>query len=324
MTLYSVAGVRRVAKLAVTSGVAASWASAFRFVGRLRHQRVPRWSSAGDCRVLLVAPHPDDEVYGCGGTLLRHLAEGDRVVVSVATDGRRSRALGVPPAQTAQIRRREAVDAVGELGAELRWLGLPEGDWRPGDLAPLLAEILDDERPDIVYAPSRVDFHPEHLRVAAEVSEALSGQGKDDLLVRIYGVQVPLTPRLANLVTPMAKQEGRWRAALDRHVSQRGSLRSAVRLRRYAAGLHRAGMLAEEFWEVSSATYRTLHTHDVFEGIADSTPFRGIRDLPFSDPLAYLVGGRERSRLHRLAQSGSPREGRKLGERGSAWGSSIP
>ena len=35
--------------------------------------------------VLVVAPHPDDETLGCGGTLLRHTSNGDRVVWLIVT-----------------------------------------------------------------------------------------------------------------------------------------------------------------------------------------------------------------------------------------------
>ena len=39
--------------------------------------------------VLVLAPHPDDEVLGCGGTICRHVAAGDSVTVLVATRGTR-------------------------------------------------------------------------------------------------------------------------------------------------------------------------------------------------------------------------------------------
>lgn len=260
--------------------------------------------------MVVVAPHPDDEVYGCGGSLLRHVNVGDRVVVVIVTDGGRSRAAGLSPAEAPLVRRREAEEAVWELGAELRWLGLPEGEWTPGDLTSLLGQVLEEDRPDLVYAPSRVDFHPEHLRVAARLSEALRHASRlaSGPRIRVYAVQVPLTPLLANLVTPLAGQEARWRAALDRHRSQRGTLRGAVRLRRYAASLHRAGRLAEELWEMSCDEYRTLHK-DPAAWLGVSTGFRGIRSLPFADPLAYRVGRRERVRLRELVETGSPEEG---------------
>src|SRR5688500_13357690 len=50
-------------------------------------------ASPGGLRVLVVAPHPDDEVAGCAGTILLHRGAGDAVTVLKATDGRRSRAL---------------------------------------------------------------------------------------------------------------------------------------------------------------------------------------------------------------------------------------
>ena len=35
--------------------------------------------------VLVITPHPDDETLGCGGTLLRHIAEGDKVYWLIGT-----------------------------------------------------------------------------------------------------------------------------------------------------------------------------------------------------------------------------------------------
>ncbi len=38
-------------------------------------------------RVLVIAPHPDDETLGCGGTLLKHIAAGDQVSWLIVTRG---------------------------------------------------------------------------------------------------------------------------------------------------------------------------------------------------------------------------------------------
>ena len=38
-------------------------------------------------RIIVFAPHPDDEVFGCGGAILRQVAEGGAVQVVVLTDG---------------------------------------------------------------------------------------------------------------------------------------------------------------------------------------------------------------------------------------------
>ena len=247
--------------------------------------------------MLVVAPHPDDEVAGCGGAILAHRRYGDRVRVAVATDGRRSRALGMDAERTAAVRRGEAEAAAAELDVELDWLGLPEGEWRISTLADRLAEILRRECPEIVYAPSRIDFHPEHERVARALARALDAAQGGDPEVRIYAAQVPLTPRLANLVVEVDLEAPRLVGALGAHRSQLGSLERCLRRRLYAGRLYRLPAAGETFWRVTSRQYRRLHQEP--PDIPLHHTFRGLRYYAWSDPLAYLRGLGERRRLAR-------------------------
>jgi LmbE family N-acetylglucosaminyl deacetylase len=48
-------------------------------------------------RVLIVAAHPDDEVLGCGGTIARHVAEGDDVHLLFVADGETARGMKARP-----------------------------------------------------------------------------------------------------------------------------------------------------------------------------------------------------------------------------------
>src|SRR5258706_3541998 len=52
-------------------------------------------------RLLVLAPHPDDEVIGCGGLVALHLREGRKVHVAVATDGAQA---GVAPQRESESR----------------------------------------------------------------------------------------------------------------------------------------------------------------------------------------------------------------------------
>ena len=75
--------------------------------------------------ILAIGAHPDDLDISCGGTLLRFRRAGENVVMCVVTDGR-ANPLG-DPEQVSARRRREAQASAGLLGAELVWLGFPDG-----------------------------------------------------------------------------------------------------------------------------------------------------------------------------------------------------
>ena len=126
-------------------------------------------------RILVVAPHPDDEVVGCGGTLALAAARGAVIHVVVVFDG----ALGDParryPDQDYPERRqREALRAGAHLGVErYTFWGLPEGhlatDAELDAGAARLAELVAEFAPDVILTPWDEDDHVDHRTVARAV-----------------------------------------------------------------------------------------------------------------------------------------------------------
>src|SRR5437879_10762010 len=114
--------------------------------------------------VLVIAPHPDDESIGCGGTLRLHSARGDRIVAVFLTSGE----LGLkhlPRKRAWRIREREARQAAKILGlSKLIFLHLP--DWLVGNdlrrAADALRPALKRESPELIYLPHPVAWHPDH------------------------------------------------------------------------------------------------------------------------------------------------------------------
>ncbi len=120
----------------------------------------------GPGEVVVVAPHPDDEVLGVGGTVAR-LHELGRVVRVVAvTDGEASHpgSVAVTAQELAARRADESVRALRHLGvtAPVERLGVPDGHVADHEeqLAHRLEELVVGAA--LVLAPWREDGHPDH------------------------------------------------------------------------------------------------------------------------------------------------------------------
>ena len=277
---------------AADRGAAAVWRAAFRCLGLFR-PRTTTWTPPGGQRVLVIAPHPDDEALGCGGTIAAHVAAGDTVSVAIVTDGRMSRARNLEPDAMAAARLREAGAAARYLGVgDLRWFGLPEGGWSGAQLETRIADTIRDVSPDLIYAPSRLDYHPEHRGVAGSLANVVP----DDVDVCVYTLHVPLG-RLANRFVDVSARMDGIAELFGLYATQQASLERGLRLRRYAAGRIAGAAGVEEFWHLRGGVYRHAH-----HGAQDVPAVRGIRSRSFTDPLSYARGAAARRDLERLAR----------------------
>lgn len=144
--------------------------------------------------VLILAPHPDDECIGCGGTICLHVARGDNVSAVFLTSGE----LGLKHLSREEawrVREREAKRAGRILGlSELQFLRCR--DWFLGDeietAATALLPILQRIKPELIYLPHDLEWHPDH-KAAWPILRAALAHGKDPAPeLRAYEVWTPL------------------------------------------------------------------------------------------------------------------------------------
>jgi LmbE family N-acetylglucosaminyl deacetylase len=127
-------------------------------------------------RVLVVAPHADDETIGMGGTIARHAREGDLVHVAVVTGHGGEAPHPVFPRDTWATVRAEARSACDLLGVvDLRFEEVPavqvadQPVWR---LNQVTDGIVDRVKPDVLYVPFPFDLHKDHREVFHSLSVA--------------------------------------------------------------------------------------------------------------------------------------------------------
>lgn len=144
---------------------------------------LPQWLAGR--RLVVLAPHPDDEVLACGALLHTHVAQGGDALIVAVTDGEASHAGDArwPPARLAASRRAESAQGLRALGAApvpvQRW-GLPDGavgavNASGPSLQTRLAAVL--RAGDVVATTWRRDGHPDHEACGAAAAAACARTG---------------------------------------------------------------------------------------------------------------------------------------------------
>lgn len=131
--------------------------------------------------VLVVAAHPDDEVLGCGGTLARHSANGDEVVIAFLSDGESSRR-DATDGVAITARNQAALEAATILGGSIAEFGQFADNQL--DSVPVLEicrkveQLVSEYRPDVIYTHHGGDLNVDHrLAHQAVMTAARPQQG---------------------------------------------------------------------------------------------------------------------------------------------------
>ena len=143
-------------------------------------------------KIVIVAPHMDDEALACGGLIAR-LPDKDRVHIIYATDGMKSPAPILPgrdkiSPDLGKNRMQESIKAMKLLGVpehNLHFLCLPGARLKKhlSSLRNLLRDKIRKIAPQQIFVPFRYDRHPDHLAVNhAIVSELRQGDTQPQLI----------------------------------------------------------------------------------------------------------------------------------------------
>jgi LmbE family N-acetylglucosaminyl deacetylase len=141
--------------------------------------------------VVVVAAHPDDEVLGAGGTIARHVADGDCVQVVFMADGVASRNGGD---QGADIRRSQAANAaLGILGvSQCHYLGCSDNAMDETTVLTVvkkLEPVLRNCSPGVIYTHHFGDLNIDH-RITQQAVMTICRPQPGETCREIYGFEV--------------------------------------------------------------------------------------------------------------------------------------
>jgi LmbE family N-acetylglucosaminyl deacetylase len=148
-------------------------------------------------RLLVIAPHPDDETIGCGLIAYETVKRGGSVWVAIATNGEDSRS-GSRQEFIAEVRHAETSMATAVLGIKsknVRWLNLPNTNLTAHEdqLVLLVEEIVELCKPNVVLVTASSDPHPDHAALGRAARRAVFATDPALFEYMVWGWYDPLS-----------------------------------------------------------------------------------------------------------------------------------
>lgn len=223
-------------------------------------------------RVLIVAPHPDDDVISAGGIIQRVVAAGGAIRVLFLTNGesnpwpqraqlRKWRITAADREGWAALRAKEAAAGLALLGASdgcAHFLAFPDQELssiaRSGDesVRTAIANHAREFQPSLAIVPSVFDFHSDHRAAAYFCHRALEPQ-----IIATYVVHGRVPPQRTRFTIQLTEAEQRKkREAIGEHATQ--LLLSRERFLAYARATEHFYIPESDVMRVESALHERV------------------------------------------------------------------
>ncbi|MCA1028630.1 PIG-L family deacetylase [Cytobacillus kochii] len=140
-------------------------------------------------KILVFAPHQDDEILGCGGILRKHILSGDKVYVIYMTDGRKGCPSHIETKDISAVRKNEAMASCEKIGIdEMEFAPFRDGGLRlTKEARTYVMKQIIKINPDIIYTPHPNEPHPDHKECTNIVVDAVDLTG---ITTNIYFYEV--------------------------------------------------------------------------------------------------------------------------------------
>jgi LmbE family N-acetylglucosaminyl deacetylase len=145
---------------------------------------------------LIIAPHPDDESLGCGGSIAKHIKAGSRVKVIFLTDGDKGdfeKRFGDDYVKIRRLSARKAMEILGVKNYEFWGYVDRELHSVENEIKDRLIKVTETFLPSLIYAPSLFEAHPDHRSSFKAVWEL---REKSGITVVLYEVLMALYPNI--------------------------------------------------------------------------------------------------------------------------------
>jgi len=136
-------------------------------------------------KILIIAVHPDDETLGCGGTLLKHKANGDEIHWMIATESR----IG----SDFYIARAKEIEKVNKLYNftsvhNLKLKTMQVDEYSMSELIGKISKVINEVQPNIIYLPFKGDVHSDHRKIF-EAAYACTKSFRYPFVKKIYMIE---------------------------------------------------------------------------------------------------------------------------------------
>lgn len=219
----------------------------------------PKYTLPDGEKILIMAPHCDDDILGCGGTIKLLQDNGKHVDILYLTDGTKGTASFSQSEALANTRKDESLCALKTLGFlsenNTIFMGCKDGELNNifCKYTKYIKDLLVKEKYDAVFVPYVGDIHPDHRGCNRLLKSALetSMNCHNTLKIYLYEVWTPLIP---NLCVDITKVYDNVERAIYCHTSQ-------IKVHRYGEMLkglaeYRASFVPDKKIKYVEAFYR--------------------------------------------------------------------
>ena len=205
-------------------------------------------------KILVIAPHPDDEIFGAGGTLIQAIQAGSEVKTLYLTRGN---------AKSAAVAESEAQTVADKLGYKIEFMNYHAGQLPvDDDCVKQFSDIVNAYSPDILFIPFCLDDHDDHRRASHILLLANKKHPfASEIEIWAYQVYTSVIPSVVVDITSVASQKESairlWKSQMEKRDWVQFSLGLNAHNVRYLP-YNKPGGYAETFFVLPLTAYLEL------------------------------------------------------------------